>query len=186
MPVSTINSFDRFLPRFCSSCGNSLPPGQNIPAKEMDELADTFSKKVFIRNNDAFINSDPEEVGNFKAFLASRPKYDVVVDAMNVLFRKRNSTFAEKDWIVGRRSSARANESFNDFVSIHSAASQRRQVLLEKRQESPRSLSLAPREEPQIAEEAPGTAAGRIGRLVLLEKPVSLLTFPITFCRIFL
>lgn len=69
--------------------------------EEVKKLADTFSEKVFIRRNDSFLTSDPKEIEEFKKFLASREKYDVVIDALNIMFRVRNLPHKEKILNVG-------------------------------------------------------------------------------------
>lgn len=79
---------ETYIPRsaVCSNCRKLLEPVV-ISSEEFKQLRYQFAKKAVIGKN-VFLKSTPEEIENFRRFLAKSLPYDIVIDGLNAAFSR--------------------------------------------------------------------------------------------------
>jgi len=70
----------------CRFCKSQLQKNQLTP-EEYSELTNAFLEKVLV-DEDVFINSSPEEVEDYKSFIAKKGPYEIVLDGLNVAYSR--------------------------------------------------------------------------------------------------
>lgn len=82
---------ETYIPKsaVCSSCRRLLEPVL-ISSREFQELRQNFAKKAVVGKN-IFLKSTPEEIENFRTFLAKALPFDIVIDGLNVAYSRGRS-----------------------------------------------------------------------------------------------